>query len=199
MITAPDVVSIIGCGPSALQCGGGRAPGYRIAINGAAEYVAHDAALTMDGRFARECIDVFRDKPAWIRASAWDHVVRRVGAMSRWEGLRVYACDRLTTTFGNDECQLNGSNSGYIALNLAYVMRPKTVWLYGFDMNEPKRFFGFYPWQVLGLGSSNSTEKFGVWAREMDHAARQFKDAGVAVYNTNPNSRITAFDWRRPT
>lgn len=192
---SPDIVSVIACGPSALQCGAMRAPGYRIAINGAREYVPHDVFLTMDGRYARERFKQFEGTNAYVRASAWEHCVRDHDA-SRWGGLNVFSCDINTTNLSSDPLQLNGSNSGACGIALAFALKPRRVFLYGFDMGKRTHFFGNYPW--LGLGCTTTDQKFRAWRAEFEHTRRQFDAAGIEIWNTNPQSEITAFKHGRP-
>jgi len=197
----PDVVSIVACGPSALKCGAASAPGMVVAVNGAFRYVRHDVALTMDGRFAREEWPKLQGRPFVVRGSAWQHAID-AGA-KHWEGVNVYACDNKSTRFATTpepntgDMILNGTNSGYVALNFAFNMKPRRVYLYGFDMDEPEHFFGPYPW--AGQGCVNSEAKFGAWREEMHAAALQFRAAGIGVFNTNPRSRIREFPYGRPT
>ncbi len=169
-----------------------------IAVNGAVDHVRYDVALTMDGRFALNRWADLKGRQAFIRASAWEHAVN-AGA-SPWDGLKIFNCDRVPTfsqRTPTDLLKLNGTNSGYCALNLAYVLRPRRVFLYGFDMGEPTHFFGNYPWH--GQGSTNSREKFQTWAREMKEARAQFDAAGMQVFNTNPKTSIKYFEYGRPS
>lgn len=198
MFPRPDTVSIVACGPSALDCGAARAPGMVLAINGAIDHVRFDVALTMDGRFARNRWKALYGKQAFIRRSAWAHVVD-VGGMP-WDGLRVYECDREQTEFADNDRDvawtLNGSNSGYNALNLAFNLMPRRVYLYGFDMDEPTHFFGEYPW--VHEAGKNNRAKFELWRREMVHASGQFRRRRIEVYNTNRLSAIKAFPHGTP-
>lgn len=199
MFPRPDTVSIVACGPSALDCGAARAPGMVIAVNGAAAHVRYDVALTMDGRYSRNRWREHRGRQWFVRRSAWQHAMN-AGA-TPWDGLHVYDCDREQTEFARGlhdvgVWTLNGSNSGYNALNLAYSLRPRRVYLYGFDMGEPEHFFGEYPWSHEAAG--NNTAKFKDWRKEMVHASGQFRRAGIQVYNTNRLSNIKAFPHGTP-
>lgn len=193
MFVRPDVVSIVACGPSALQCGAAKAPGIVIAVNGASEHVRYDVGLTMDGRYARNKWRTMQGRQWFVRQSAYRHMLD-AGALP-WHGLQVFSCDRMSTQFAANgpglKPMLNGSNSGYCALSLAFALKPRKVYLFGYDMDEPTHFFGNYEWH--GQGDTLNVAKLQVWSREMSSAAKQFHAAGITVYNTNRLSRIKAF------
>lgn len=192
------IVSVIACGPSALRCGAERSPGVRIAVNDAYRYVEATHVVSMDGRwFENRAKDFCHPLAPALHVRAKTVAKREVPEGCRY---RLFDCDRLTTTFGPTASQLNGENSGYCALNLAYVLRPTRVYLYGFDMtydaSGSDHFFGDYEWK--GEGCSNSGTKFAKWAKEMEDAARQFEAAGIEVFNTNRKSAIKAFKFGKP-
>lgn len=197
----PDTVSIVACGPSALACGAASAPGLVVAINGAYKHVPFAVSFTMDGRFSRNCWRDLTNRWCVWRHSAVKHAMD-AGAQGLMANVDGFACDPTSTTFSTyvdpvtGEPTYSGSNSGYCALNFAYAARPRRVYLYGFDMREPTHFFGDYPWK--GEGDTLTREKLARWAREMSHARRQFDAAGIQVFNTNPNSAISAFEYGRP-
>lgn len=200
-----EVISVIGCGPSALECGAATAPGYVIAVNGAFEYVKHNAVLSMDGRFAANKVpSMFGHVPIWLRYRAFNHVDVSLCSHAVMHAIKIFKNVHAHPRFAENAnyptttWQLNGDHSGYCALNLAYSMQPKTVYLYGFDLNDEDKqhFFGKYPW--FGQGSTNSRVKFAKWRTDMHEAARQFKARGIRVINTNPSSAIDAFEFGKP-
>jgi len=200
MFPRPDTVSIVACGPSALDCGAARAPGMVIAVNGAIDHVRYDVALTMDGRFSRNRWQALRGRQAFVRRSAWAHA--EAAEATPWLALRIYDCDREQTEFADNDrdnagvWKLNGGHSGYNALNLAFNLMPRRVYLYGFDMDEPTHFFGEYPW--AHEAARNNANKFEIWRKEMVHASGQFRRRRIEVYNTNRLSAIKAFPHGTP-
>ncbi len=198
-------ISVIGCGPSALECGARNAPGLRIGVNDAFRHVDVNMIVGMDGRWARyRYADVWQEKkPTFLRVSAYGHVLKagKADKLPPHHGFVIYECDINTREFSDTAGILNGNHSGYNALNLAwkFAQPDDTVYLYGFDMNfrnGKDHFFGDYEWK--GEGCSNSTGKFKQWADDMSHAAVQFEMKGVKVLNTNRQSAITAFDYGEP-
>lgn len=198
-----EIVSVVACGPSALKCGAQQSPGTRITVNDAFWYVASDRTLSMDGRWARYRWPLFRALAAphlHLRRSAYGHVRKACNGEPPYEFTRhcsVFDCDINSTLFGDDETQLNGRNSGYCALNLAFVLKPRVVYLFGFDMNESTHFFGEYDWHENGRkeGCTNSRAKFSEWVKDFSSAAEQFRAAGIRVINTNPQSAIRDFEF----
>lgn len=190
------VVSIVACGPSALKCGAARAPGFVIAVNDAYRHVRHDAVLSMDGRWAKNRLPHLRETfgPIYLRRSAWRHV--ETGSVST-EILRrtnVFDCDHASGLFGSHTHTLNGSNSGYCALNLAYVMRPEIVYLFGYD-HKGEHFHPESEWRQRGEGDANNPAKFKNWAQMCVGARKQFDAVGIRVINTNRDSAVTAFEF----
>lgn len=87
----------------------------------------------------------------------------------------------------------NGLNSGFCALNYAYLKGAKTVYLLGFDFKEgpngETHFHKSYPWHSAG----NTRRLFPAWAQIMDDVAPQLTKAGVEVWNCSKDSLLTAF------
>jgi hypothetical protein len=108
--------------------------------------------------------------------------------------VRVFDCDHTSDKFGEHAHVLNGPNSGYCALNLAYVMRPQVVYLFGFD-HKGAHFHPESEWRQRGEGCANSPRKFELWAEACYRAREQFDAAGIDVVNTNRESLIRAFKF----
>jgi hypothetical protein len=89
--------------------------------------------------------------------------------------------------------QIFGVNSGYAALNLAFLKRAKIIYLLGMDMNvsdpEKPHWHGSYKWQNFA-----NHRYYNKWKNDFDFASIQLDKAGIKVYNCNPNSSIESFD-----
>lgn len=68
-----------------------------------------------------------------------------------------------------------GGNSGYAALNLAYLKHARLIHLVGYDMNP------------------RHDEKYEHWAPRFHNALAQLGKRGVTVLNHNPDSYVDAF------
>lgn len=166
--------------------------GILIAVNGGAMYCKPHIALTMDRLVGELCVPMWRMQGVpeiWIR----DGTAKNFSP----DGLRVFRHDgddptHMTPVSG----RLNGSNSGTCALNLAYQMKPKRIFMLGFDMargaaplNLPYWFLP-YAWNTVGAAKDG---KLREWAEEFVLIEEQFKRAGIEVFNVNHRSRIKTF------
>lgn len=151
--------------------------------------------LSMDGRWALHRMAHFGGIDGtvlYLRRRAVD----KLGGFNPllWPRVKPFECDHKTPRFSEWIGQLNGPNSGYCALNLAYILRPEVLYLYGFD-HSGGHFHPEYEWTQRGEGSRNGPRKFQEWASYCDTAAAMFKAAGVNVINTNRNSLIRSFKF----
>lgn len=166
--------------------------GYLIAVNDAAIYTKCHIAFTMDrlwleGRqlllktlnppqiwYRKGTPKCFVPPPNW---KAFEHSEDHPSVMTRLPG------------------KLNGSNSGTCAINLAFQLQPERVFLFGFDMqrgpNKEKHWYPDYPWVSDGGGTKPGT--YSDWANDFHEIARQFKEAGIDVFNVSQRSLITNF------
>jgi len=82
--------------------------------------------------------------------------------------------------------------SGSAAINVAYLMRPRSIGLIGFDYDGSGRHW-------FDDHKNNRTNRVNTWAMWADGFAAiipQLAAAGIEVINYNPHSRITAFERR---
>lgn len=86
-----------------------------------------------------------------------------------------------------------GGNSGFQAMNLAYLFGAKRLVLLGFDMQRGEddrcHWFGDHP---AGQGFANP-RKFNHWIRAMDVLARDLADQGVQVINATRRTALKCF------
>lgn len=82
-----------------------------------------------------------------------------------------------------------GGNSGFGALNLAYLKRARAVYLFGFDYggapHDPSRYAHQQP--------GHNARYWPKWAANFLLALPQARAAGMAVVNASPSSVVTAF------
>jgi hypothetical protein len=82
--------------------------------------------------------------------------------------------------------------SGSAALNVAYLMQPRSIGLIGFDYDGSGRHW-------FNDSRNRRTNAIDTWQRWADGFASmvpQLDTAGIRVVNYNPDSRITAFERR---
>ena len=87
-----------------------------------------------------------------------------------------------------------GSNTGYSALNVAYHLGAKTIYLLGYDMKLDK---GKTNWHS-GYPNQNPLaikmlETFGDVFRGVK---KQYEEKGIKIYNVNEDSNLTEFETK---
>lgn len=190
-------ISIIAGGWSLKHVDRSRIPGFRIGVNEAGLLERCDVLVSMDRLWteARWARIVARAEPTWIRRSAMQNIRR--DRPHNW--LAIFECDNKSVEFTDGWSMLNGTNSGMVAFNLAWQLRPKTIMLWGFDMKlDPKNeryWYDAYPWAPKGGTASG---KYRDWSRQFATARRQCDAAGIRVINVSIPSAITAFEKAAP-
>lgn len=195
-------VTVIGGGWSAGQIDLARLPGTVIGVNDAALVAPRcDVAVSMDRLWTEYRWGELRERrmPAYIRRSATKNVD------TRWPWCHVFECDHCSTEFSDSPGTLNGTHSGFCALNLAWkILRARAgdrrLFLLGFDMqsgpNGESHWYPPYPWARPGGATTGG--KFNAWARQFAKAAASFQVAGVAVSNVSSNSAVREFAVMHP-
>ncbi len=107
---------------------------------------------------------------------------------------RAFSCDHKSAEMSDELLRFNGTNSGICGINLALQLKPRRLYLLGFDMqrgpkNEPY-WYPAYPWAG---GGSTKPGKYESWVRDFNRIAEQCRDRHVEVFNVNHRSAITAF------
>lgn len=89
----------------------------------------------------------------------------------------------------------HGANSGYQAINLAFLLGYKRILLIGYDMRgtgDRSHFFGSHP---TALGLTNGT--YTAYARNFVQLAEDLSSEGVEVLNCTPGSALDCFPAAR--
>jgi len=109
--------------------------------------------------------------------------------LNLWEGQSMQGLGREKIHFGN--------NSGYQAINLAYLLGASSIILSGFDMKVTAgktHFFGNHPYHKQGQGPNNDVMQR--WCKNFVALAQDLKAEGVQVYNCTRDTALTAFQTR---
>lgn len=87
------------------------------------------------------------------------------------------------------DCLHYGNNSGYQAINLAYLFGAKRIILLGYDMHAigPRHFFGEHP------GSLSSGSDYADWIPRFNQLAADLKSEGVEVINCTRSTALHCF------
>jgi len=87
-----------------------------------------------------------------------------------------------------------GSNSGYQAINLAYLLGAKRIILLGYDMqreDNKAHFFGSHPYHKQSGGPTNALMRD--WCLKFEQLAYDLHREGVEVINATRKTALTAF------
>lgn len=170
--------------------------GFVIAVNDSGILVPRcDAIVSMDRLWTEHRWPKLTElrRGTWLRRSAVQNISEIERAASSW--LNVFECDHETNDFSDDPTRLNGTNSGACALNLAYRLKPRRLFLLGYDMNRsPKGKPYWYPpysWANQSGGTSN--KRYREWSAQFERAAISFRSIGTEVFNVSPRSAIDVF------
>jgi hypothetical protein len=193
-------ITIIAGGWSASQFNLEHLPGMVIAVNDAALYAPRvDVIVSMDrmwaeGRFKQ--VSLF-GKPLWLRRKTLVNIDWRIH-----ECVTPFENDHLALRLSDEPGRLDGGHSGFCALNLAYHLRPRDLYLVGFDMmlgpKGERHWFPDYPWKD---GGGSKAGKLLDWAGQFKLAEQQLRAAGTETFicRTAGRSTVSAFKALSPT
>lgn len=195
MPTLIEKISILAGGWSASLFDLRKLPGTVIAVNDSAMYAPRwDILVSMDRLWGLNRGEWLQRqaKPLWLRRSA----MARYHWTLKSQHVTLFENDHAATDLSDEPGRLNGTHSGFCALNLAYQMRPKELFLVGFDMARgPKgeaHWFPQYPWVEK---HATSVGRFAQWADQFAIAAQQLAAAGIAVHLCGKHSAVPS--WKR--
>jgi hypothetical protein len=106
--------------------------------------------------------------------------------VKRWEGVSLPGLGKTQIHFGN--------NSGYQAINLAYLFGATRIVLLGFDMKRDAgklHFFGSHPYHKHTQGPDDAVMKR--WCVNFDGLAADLKSEGVEVINATRSTALDSF------
>ncbi len=168
--------------------------GYVIAVNDSYKHCDPDLIFTLDHTWLEKNHETIPSMPAVVYAAvAEDHERPDLGCVvylkrRNRNGIALLSTDPSAIT--------NGLNSGFGALNLAWLKGCKEIFLLGFDFKPGhggnSHYHDGYKWyNPVATGNM-----FPKWAQLFHECAGQIKDAGVKVINCSDNSLLTAFPYK---
>jgi hypothetical protein len=101
--------------------------------------------------------------------------------------VRTRVCDLMTTKPGVVE---SGGHSGFGALNLAFLKRARSIYLFGFDCYGGDH---YCPERYAHQPRNHNARYLPNWGRNFQTVVPQLRAAGVSVVNASPKSTIAAF------
>jgi len=194
-------ITIVGGGWSVANIDLSKLVGFVIAVNDSAVLLPRfDSIVSMDRLWTEHRWQALLDmkRETWLRRSAVQNISQADRVTATW--LNVFECDNETNAFSDDATRLNGTNSGACALNLAYLLKPRRLFLLGFDMNRSSKgrpyWYPPYPWANQNGGTG--AKRYKEWAGQFEENAAAFRSAGVEVFNVSPGSAIDVFQKITP-
>jgi hypothetical protein len=194
-------LSIVSGGWSVADVDLSKLVGFVIAVNDSGVLVPRcDAIVSMDRLWTEHRWSKLFEmgRSTWLRRSAIQNIPPIDRTMATW--LNVFECDHESSVFSDDPTRLNGTNSGACALNLAYLLKPRRLFLLGFDMNRSPKgrpyWYEPYPWANQNGGTGN--KRYKEWASQFEQAAASFRSVGTEVFNVSPRSAIDVFQKITP-
>ena len=106
--------------------------------------------------------------------------------------VRLLRRERGTFLHKGPDTVCNGGTSGFGALNLAYILKPSAIFLFGFDYTRVDGEWHANESHYIAKRHQNPI-RWKQWAKSYDTAAGQLKDAGIPVFNASPDSTVEAF------
>lgn len=168
--------------------------GYILGVKDAYFHTPADGCFTMDRRWNHHRIERLKERSAEVFASR-KHWKSKWGGpfIEPWEGvhwLKVYV-DR--PGLSDESGILNGKNSGFAALNLAYQCNPKRIFLFGYDLtmvpDGAEHWYPTHEWRRPKTTYGNVHR----WLPDHDVAARQLQEKGIEVFNVSTSSAIQCY------
>ena len=90
-----------------------------------------------------------------------------------------------------EDCIHTGGNSGYQAINLAYLLGAKEIILLGYDMKVTGGLRHFHGQHKRGLGNNDNYQG---WINHMNILANALKEKGIKVINCTRSTALECFD-----
>ena len=127
------------------------------------------------------------------RSFAGEKVTYSALAATRWPGLRWLPGDTRAPGLSRNPALLHcGRNSGYQAINLAYLYGARRIVLIGYDMQrtgDRGHWFGEHPNKVRS--------HYKNWLDSYDTIAKQLPALGLSIINATPGSALRCFPMSR--
>lgn len=200
--TSENII-IVGGGPSikGLPLDEISQHGLTIGVNESSVMMPCHIAVSMDRLWMEARYEQLIDLgvTSYFRRCAW-----KLGYV--WEHLRLFNGDIECNAMSDDIDTLTGRNSGQCAMNLAYLMSPKNIFLFGFDMCTDKEGnHYFYDIKKLNDRKREVTDKkiqdktsagkykSEPWMRKFHFMADEFKKKNINVYNVSEISTINCY------
>lgn len=192
-LVASEIIFIIGGGPSAkgIDFQTLSQYGYLLAVNDSFKNARCDGVFSMDGRWMSHRQELMRNQGLDCFLSK-KHFNKFIGIENKWNRCQLYRVETFQPGMSEGP-GLYANNSGFGAMNLAYLAKPKQIYLFGMDLTNAEdgdeHWYGDYEWR---LGRRKNTF-FTRWIDDHQIAAKQFDAAGIYIANVSEISKIESY------
>lgn len=169
---------------------------FVIAVNDACLHFKHHALCSMDGRWLKNRVDVYKNSniPVLVRRSSYN---KHVGVI--YPNIHMFDCNHLASQlYGGTE--LAAPNSGFMAFDIAVRMAErlsvKEILVFGSDYKKEGSQSYFYP--MYDWKKSMFTGKFHAWAAAFDKSESYCTNRGLKVYICSDNTLIQNYERMTP-
>lgn len=164
--------------------------GYVVGVN--ESFVLYDchAGISMDRLWMENRYQLVQesDKPFWTRASAVKNIAEDIR-----NTFLLFECKE-SNILSEEPNQINGTNSGMCAMNLALHKKPKVIYLLGFDMKMTNgKNYWYEPYSWVPLAKLMKRRKYELWVAQFNDIAVLMKRLGIEVKNVTHNSALSCF------
>lgn len=163
-----------------------------LAVNNSYQHCHPEVIFSLDHQWLKNSFAFIPSMPAPVFcAVADDHPMPSCKNLTY-----LWRRDRIKAYLSISRSEItNGHNSGYGALNFAFLKGAKRIYLLGFDfkiIEEKKHFHEGYTW----TSPQDPNRVFPIWAKLFDDCVPQLQGSMIEVFNCSPNSLLTAFPYK---
>lgn len=165
-----------------------RERGHVIGVNESAVLFKCDTGLTMDRLWAEHRYQRFLDNRSgdlWVRRAAAKNLPEH-------PRIRVFDCDHHLSHPSTEEGVFNGTNSGAVALNLAYQMKPLSVFVFGLDMQRGPNQEPYHhpPYEWANPEGATKPGKYKEWVHEFRTIKHYYDTRRINLVQVNHRSAV---------
>lgn len=145
--------------------------------------------VSMDGRWMKNRYDAMQERGVLLigRRSSFN---KHLGPDKENKLCFLLDVDHERGDICQQKWKIHARNSGFMALNFAYYLNPKKIFLFGLDYNMTgdQYWYPIYEWK-----NRVYTGNYKLWRDDCNHAKPVFDAAGIEVYNVSRASMVTAY------
>lgn len=165
-----------------------RPRGKVIGVNESAVLFQCDIGITMDRLWAEHRFHQYfttRAGELWVREGAAKNLPYHPRT-------RIFNCNHRVSVMSDTKHVYNGTNSGMVALNMAYQMHAPTVYLFGMDMHKGPNGEPYHhaPYEWADPKGATKPGKYKEWQPQFEQVSQAFAARNIRLVQVNDRSAI---------